>query len=597
MKNKITKITTSILDKVIIIYFIFLAGCFITNYSFILKDSITNLSTIGMGFILLLSIRWFIDKQSFSNSIFIKFLRYLAGLNDKVLLALIFVISMSVFFQIGLFRHFAFSSGMDMGAADQAIWNTIHKGGILFTSLPGNINYLGAHFSLILLLIAPFYLIGDGAIILIFLQAAAIGISIFPLYLIAKQRLNNRLLVFVFIFAFFLSKPLRGVGLLDFHADVFLIPLVFTSYYLLITKRIFWAVSAIILMLCCKESAAILVFAYGIFTITYLKRYYLGASLLALGIGWWVTVTNLIMPHLAYTESYPYINWLPFGTTYTDNLLAIIKNPSLPIKLFFSSETIEYCVKFFVPLGLLSFLSPQHYILFLLPLAFNILGGIHHGGMITITSHYPAQVLPFIFISAIYGAGKLIDLLNIKLNNRNIAKKNPFFMVWESIKHFPTTENSTKSNLKSHLSKVNFLVGAMIILLSLGFFGKSDGHKLSKFIYSTNALHSNEIRRALKKIPQEASVSAVHRITPHLAHRKYLYLWENNLDTRYLVEYVVLHRQLIEKDKEHFDQTIIKLKEKGFEEIYRDKHEELYILFNSKYKKENLKDIQRKILL
>lgn len=507
------------------------------------------------------------DKQSFSNSIFMRFLRYLAGFNDKTLLVLIFMIFMSVFLPIGIFRHFAFSSGMDMGVVDQAIWNTVHKGGILFTSLSGNINYLGAHFSPILLLIAPFYLIGDGTIILIFLQAAVIGISIFPLYLIAKQRLNNRLLIFVFIFAFFLSKPLRGTGLLDFHADVFLIPLVFTSYYLLITKRTFWAVSTIILMLCCKESAAILVFAYGIFTITYLKKYYLGASLLTLAIGWWIIVTNLIMPQLAYTESYPYSHWLPFGTTYADNLLAIIKNPALPIKLFFSSETIGYCVKLFAPLGLLSFLSPQHYVLFLLPLAFNILGGIHHGGMITITSHYPAQVLPFIFISAIYGAGKLIDLLTIKLNNKNIAKKIPFY------------------------------IAAVIILLSLGFFGKSDGHKLSKFIHSANALHSNEIRQALKQIPQEASVSAVHRITPHLAHRKYLYLWENNPDTRYIVEYVVLHRELIEKDKERFDQTLIDLKEKGFKEIYSDKYGDLFIFFNPMYKKETWESIQSKILL
>lgn len=561
------KIITYLLDKLIIIYFIFFAGCFITNYSYILKNTISNLSNIGICFILLLSIRYFIDKQSFPDSIFMKFIRYLAGFNDKTLLVLIFMIFMSVFLPIGISRHFAFSSGMDMGVVDQAIWNTVHKGSILFTSLSGNINYLGAHFSPILLLIAPFYFIGDGAIILIFLQAAVIGISIFPLYLIAKQRLNNRLLVFVFIFAFFLSKPLRGVGLLDFHADVFLIPLIFTSYYLLITKRIFWAVSAIILMLCCKESAAILVFAYGIFTITCLKRYSLGASLIAAGIGWWITVTNLIMPQLAYTESFPYSHWLPFGATYADNIIAVIKNPLLPAKLFFSSETIEYCVKLFVPVGLLSFLSPQHYVLFLVPLAFNILGGIHHGGMVTITSHYPAQALPFIFISAIYGAGKVVDLLNIKLKNKNIAKKIPFY------------------------------IAIVIILLSLGFFGKSDGHKLYKFIHSANNLRSKEIRQALKQIPQEASVSAIHRITPHLAHRKYLYLWENNPDTRYIVEYVVLHRELIEKDKEQFDQILIDLKEKGFKEVYTDQYGDLYIFFNTKYNKKNIENIQRKILL
>lgn len=566
MTKEAKRIIISLFDKIIIIYFIFLAGCFITNYSFILKNGISNLSTTGIIFILLLSARWFLDKQSFTNSIFIRCIKFTAKFNDKTLLILIFIIFMLILLPMGIIRHFAFSTGIDLRVVDQAVWNTLHGGGILFfTSLMGNISYLGAHFSPILLLITPVYLIWPNAIVLIFLQAAAISLSIFPLYLIAKQRLNNRWLVFVFISAFFLSRPLRGIGLSDFHTDVFLIPLVFASYYLFITKRIFWTVTAMALMLCCKESAAILVFAYGIFTITYFKRYYLGAGLLALGIGWWIIVTNLIMPRFAHTGSYPYINWLPFGITYTDNLLAIIKNPILPIKLFFSSQTIEYCVKFFVPLGLLSFLSPHHYVLFLLPLAFNILGSIHHGGMITIASHYPAQVLPFIFISAIYGAGKLMDLLGHKI---------------------PT-------------KKARFLIGTIIIVLSLAFFGKSDGHKLYKFIHSANALHSKEIRQALKKIPQEASVCAVHRITPHLTHRPYLYFWEDppTANTRYLVEYVVLHRTLIEKDKDTFEQNIIELEGKGFKEIYNDKYKDLFILFNPMNKQRELKNIQNKILL
>lgn len=548
------KVIILLFDGIISIYFIFLSGCFITNYDSIFKKGVSNLSITGMIFVVLLSIRWVINKQSFAKSIFIRFLKCAGKLNDKTLLTIIAVIFTAILFSIGLMRHLAFSTGIDLGVVDQAIWNTMYGGGVLFTSLMGNISYLGVHFSPILLLIAPFFLIGHGTIILIFLQSLAIGMSVFSLYLIAKQRLNNRLLVFVFILAFFLSKPLRGVGLLDFHADVFLIPLVFISYYLLITKRTFWLIVSIVLMLCCKESAAILVFAYGIFITAYLKRRYLGASLIVLGIGWWVVVTNLIMPRLAYTESYPYINWLPFGTTYIANLSAIIKNPLLPIKLFFSSQTIEYFVKLFVPLGLLSFLSPRHYVLFLFPLAFNILGSIHHAGMTTITSHYPAQVLPFIFISAIYGAGKL-----------------------------------TKKSAS--------LTGIIIIFLVLAFFGKSDGHKLSKFIHSANTLHSNQIREALKQIPEQASVSAVHRIAPHLSHRKYIYFWENSPDTRYLAEYVVLHRQLIENEVEKFDRFLLQLNEEGFKKIYSDVSSGFYIFHNPLNKQELLEHIQRKIKL
>lgn len=562
------KVINLLLDIIINLYFIFLLGCFITDYSFIIKDGVSNLSTHGTIFLLLLFIRWLIDMESFNRCSFMKFIKCIAKFNDKVLLTLLFTIFTFILFLIGLMRHFAFSSGIDLGVVDQAIWNTLHGGGILFTSMMGNISYFGAHFSPILLLITPFYLIWTNPIVLIFLQALAISLAIFPLYLIAKQKLNNRFLVFIFIFAFFLSRPLRGIGLLDFHTDAFLIPLIFASYYLLLTKRILWATIAIVLMLSCKESAAILVFAYGIFIITYLKRYCLGISLLVLAIGWWILTTNLIMPYFAHTKSYPYLGWLPFGVTYSDNLSVIIRNPSLLIKLFFSPENIQLYVKLFVPLGLLSFLSPQNYVLFLLPLAFQAMGSFNQPSMATLTSHYSAHVLPFIFISAIYGAVKLIDLANIRLSGKN----------------------------KAFTKKIPFFIGTAVILLSLLFFGKSDGHKLSKFIHSANALHSSGIRQVLKKIPEESSVSAVHKIVPHLTYRKYLYIWESSPDTRYLVEYVVLHRQLIENDKQRFDQIILKLKEKGFKETYSDKHGDLLIFFNPMYKKESLENMQRKIV-
>lgn len=564
----IKKISIFLFDITISIYSLFLFGLFITDYSFIFRGGVSNLSIQGIIFAMLLCLRYFLEKQSFNNSIFIKFITDISRHKDITLLVLVSVVFAFIFSLIGLIRHFSFSTGIDLGVIDQAIWSTLYGKDILFTSLIGNINYLGAHFSPILLLIAPIYLIWPSAIVLIILQAIAISLAFFPLYLIAKKRLNNRLLTFVFVFAFFLSRPLRGIGLLDFHADVFLIPLVFTSYYLLITKRIFWATIAMALMLCCKESAAVLVFAYGVFTIVSLKNYRLGIILMALALGWWSLVTNFIMPYFARTESYPYLNWLPFGPTYFDNFLAVIKNPLLLSKLFFSSENIELYFKLFIPLGLLSFLSPQHYILFLLPLVFQASGTVSHPSMATITSHYPALVLPFIFIAAIYGAGKLIDLTNTKL----------FAMDKVSIRRVPC------------------FVGAAVILFSILFFGKSDGHKLAKFVNTAEELHSYEIRKILSMIPEGVSVSAVHRICPHLTHRRYIYFWEYR-EFRYLVEYVILHRRLMEADIEKFDDLLLRLNREGFKEIYLSNLNELHIFYNPLNKAKLLKHIQYRFRL
>ncbi len=568
MANKIKKIIIMAFDQLINLYFIFLLGCFITDYSFIFKDGVSNLSIHGIIFLLLLCARWFIDRGSFGNSVFIKLIRYIAKLDDKKLLFLIFIFLTLILFFIGLFRHFAFSSaGIDMGVTDQALWNTI-KGRVLFSSIDGHINHLGAHFDPVLFLIAPLYFIWPNIIILIFLQALAVGLAVFPLYLIAKKNLSSRLLVFVFVFAFCLSRPLRGISLLDFHTDAFLVPLIFASYYLFSVKRTFWAVLSLVLMLFCKESAAILVFAYGVFTITYQKRYRLGISLLALAVVWWVVVTNLVMPRFAHTESYPYLNWLPFGASYSENITAVVRNPTVLIPLFFSTDKIQFYMKLFLPLAALSFLSPQHYVLFIFPLAIQVLGSINHPGMSTITSHYPAHTLPFIFIAAIFGARNLVDFLNNRLYSDGADRR----------------------------ERISFFIGAVIILFTLFSFGKSDGYKLSKFMRSANALHSSRIRQILRTLPQEASVSAAHRIVPHLTHRKYIYIWENSPDTWYLVEYVVLHRQLIERDKERFGQVIVELKERGYKEVYSDKYGDLFIFFNPMRKKEPLENIQSRII-
>ncbi len=556
--DKFKKMLANLFDQFLLVYFVFLLGLFVTDYAFIFKDGISNLSVQSMIFVFLLAVRWYLDMASFGNSLLIKLFKRVSKLGDVKLLWFLSLALVLLFLYIGIMRHFAFSSaGIDMGATDQVLWNTVN-GSFLFSSIDGNINHLGAHFEPVLLLISPLYFIWPNIIILIFLQALAVGLAVFPLYLIARKRLKSRLLVFAFILAYFLSRPLRGVGLLDFHNDVFLIPLSFASYYLLITRRNFWAVVAMLLMLCCKESAAILVLAYGIFTIAYLKRYRLGVFLLVLAISWWFAATGLVMPHFANTKAYPYLKWLPFGPTYADNLSAVAKDPMLLVKLLFSPQKLEFYLKLFLPLGLLSFLSPGHYVLFLLPLATQVAGSVNHGGMMTLTSHYPAHTLPVIFISAIYGAGRLIDRSG---------------------------------------ERVSVYLAAIIIFFSLLFFGKSDGYKLSKFIRSAGQLHSSEVRGALKIIPQSASVCAVHRLAGHLTHRKFIYIWETSPDMRYLAEYVVLHRRLIEADKEGFGRVIAELRERGFKETYADKYNDLFIFFNPIYKKEFLENRQGRIII
>jgi len=562
-----------IFDFFLNLYFIFFIGLFFTDYSFLFSflhnkfnfsfTDISNISAQAPIFSMLLLIRWFMNKDSFLNIKFIKVVKNIGNLKDRTILLTIFSIFIFIFLSIGISRHLALSSsGIDLAVSDQSVWNTV-KGNILFSSLDGNINHLGAHFEPILFLIAPLYMIWPNISVLIILQALALGIAIFPLYLIAKERLNSRILIFAFVFAYFLSRAVRGVGFLDFHTDSFLVPLIFSSFYFLVTKRTGWALFSLFAMLLCKEDVTFLVSAFGIFLIFTQRRYKFGIFLLLVGISGWLVITKSVMPYFAKSQNYPYLAWLPFGSTYQENIRAVLANPLLLKGLFFGEGKIDFYLRLFGPLGFISFLSPAHYILFLIPLLEQIVGSIGHPGMQTITAHYPAHTVPFIFIAAIYGAGWLVD----RLTKRGFAKR-----------------------------KVTIILSIYIIFISLLFFGKSDGHKFVKFLRGAREIRSKEIRSYLCLIPESASVCAANNLIPHLSHRKYIYMWNGLNGFKYNTEYIVLYKDLLGQGSDDLPKILDILSQKGYKNAFSDKEQAFYILFNPKFDRAILEKQPAKII-
>jgi uncharacterized membrane protein len=553
------------------LYSLFLLSLFFTDYSFLppgilekfkVQNGISNFSVQALVFIFLLLTRWLISRSALNKILFVRLLRKFFGLKDSKILFFIFLFFTLLISVIGIARHFSFSSaGCDMGSSDQAIWNTI-KGRFLFSSLIGNVNHLGAHFEPILLLISPLYFIWPNIIILILLQAFSIGAAIFPLYLIARHRLNNRFLVFGFIFSYFLSRPIRGVALLDFHTDSFLVPLIFFSYYFLISKKNILAAFSLLLMLLCKEDVNFLIIGFGIFIAIYQRRYVTGLVLAATGAVGWLVTTNVIMPFFAHTKSYIYTVWLPFGRTYSQNISAVVNNPGLLVNLFFTPEKFNFYIRLFAPLAFLSFFSPQHYVLFLVPLLEHILGSLRHPGMQTISSHYPAHTMPFIFISAIYGAAWILD----RVKGSNAKKIAPI------------------------------LLSCILAILSLAFYGKSDGHRLAKFFRGAKEIASKEIISDLRVIPKDASVCAVHRLVPHLSHRKYIYIWPGLNKFKYNTQYVVIYKPLIETKNDVISDILLSLKEKGYNIVVSDRVRDFYIFYNPKIRLRILESEPGKII-
>lgn len=206
------KIFIGLLGVFINLFSLFYLGLFITDYSFLYKRGFSNIAGFSLFFAFLLFILWKLDKNRFLNLYALKMAKQLSQLKDIYLLWAAFCIIVLVLSTMGIARHLSLGTmAWDMGIFEQAFWNTL-QGDTFFCSIRGNINLLGDHFQPVLFLFLPFYALKPHAATLIILQAILLGLSVFPLYLIAKDKLSNRFLIFSLVISFILSKGVGGWG-------------------------------------------------------------------------------------------------------------------------------------------------------------------------------------------------------------------------------------------------------------------------------------------------------------------------------------------------------------------------------------------------
>jgi uncharacterized membrane protein len=557
-----------ILNLIITLYLVFYLGLFITDYSFILKKGLSNIAGFtALLFFLLLS-RYFLDKPTFWQLSIFKKLNWITKLNDKLLLLVIFILIISIISVLGIMRHLSLSSlAWDMGIFDQAIWNTL-QGDMFFSSIRGNMNLLGDHFEPILFLLVPFYAIWPHVFTLVIIQALVLALSVFPLYLIAKNKLNNRFLVFSFIISFALSKAIRGIGLSDFHPECFMVPLSFFAFYFLIKKKYFLFFLTILLLIACKETAVFIVLGLGIYTLFVLKRRITGLCLIAMGILSWIIETKIIIPAFSNDKTFLYYVRLPFGTTYQQNLNFVLNHPIKFLKFIFMPKKVNYCFKLLGPVGFTSIFAPTEYILIILPILSILLGSAALCGYYLLSSHYVGHVLPFVYISAIYGTGNLVN-------------------IFQKLK-FISDENKLK--------KINNFIAIYVIILSLFFYGKTDAYKLNKFIDGAKQNHASEKIAYLSLVPKEVSVSATSNLVPHLSHRKYIYAWEPDVEVAFITEYIVIDLDFLMQssriDKNKISEDFAKLAQRNYKKIFSNQEQTFFIFTNPNSDKSAVKNFR-----
>lgn len=390
-------------------------------------------------------------------------------------------------------RHDGLKSYLnDLGTYDQAIWNTAHGNFFALTcSMIGIPNYLGGHFSPILVFFVPFYWIFASPKWLLFFQALAVGLGGLPIYWLAREKLKKSFIALLFLIGYLFYPFLQNGVLYDFHEVVLAVFFAsFAFYFLEKNKDKLFILFASLLALS-QEHLALLVFMMGLYLIFAKKRWKFGLCTAIVSMAYFFLVMAFLMPHFSSTgvsailsneSAYPSrYAWL--GSSVSEIVRNMVFHPVEVIKVLFSFERMNYLFLLIIPTFSLALFSWP--IAIILPiLAINLLSS--NGMTYNVFFYHSAIVAPFVFFVAVFSFKKWF---------LGVSKMETAFLAL-------------------------FLVSAVFAGFILGVSPLSNKYTLADYIPDKHARLMAEIK---KIIPADAEISIQHNLGSHFSGREKIY--------------------------------------------------------------------------
>lgn len=393
---------------------------------------------------------------------------------------------------LSILRLESFSASVyDLGIMIQTIWNT-SQGYLLQESV--NMGYpmmrfWMAHWEFIYVLIALIYKLLPSTYTILFLQTAVVGLGALPIYWLAKEKLHHEPIAFAFALGYLLYPAIQNANLADVHGVTFAASfLLYAFYFLQQRRRGLFALFAILAMLS-REDSALVLFMMGGYAFVELRERKQGL-LIAIISGLWfliwykrMTIRALLgLPEFVIMEG---------AEAHWDHLAHMAQDPLYIFKFLAKKYNIYYFIFLFGPVLLLSFFDLKTLLITTPMFAINLLSSYYYTH--DVEHYYSATIAPFIFISAILGTRRLLG--NFK-DARQIRRRLDFLSI-------------------------------AIVAAGLAFFVmKSNVFDVKKWQITE---HHRVIKRIMRLIPSEASLSAEHKLLVHTAARRELYVFNDNV--------------------------------------------------------------------
>ena len=314
-----------------------------------------------------------------------------------------------LFSAISLMKYYQFGyNALDLAIINQVFYNSAL--GQWFGSSIHPPTYLGDHFSPIIFLLLPFYLLGKNPQTLLIGQSIILGLSAWPVYLIARNILSKNWSL-VMALAWLLNPVVQNTNLFEVSFLPAAIFFLLWTFYFYQRQNFAGFLVFTALALLVREDVSLAVLMFGVLAGLQKRSWRWVIAPMVLGLGYFIgalIITKLFAP----AQSYKFFIYYPW-------LNKLLTEPWLPIFYLFRINNLIYLLGLFLTLVFVPLLGPLYLLPGLLVLAQLILGS-GGGSQTLLETHYSSLLLPALFTAGIYGwqkiitnrPGKLINLIS-----------------------------------------------------------------------------------------------------------------------------------------------------------------------------------------
>ena len=308
------------------------------------------------------------------------------------------------------------------------------------------LSHFAVHFSPILYIFLPFYIIYSNPVTLLIMQAVVIALGLIPIYKLCKHYNYSNKIIIALSIIYILMPALIGGNFYYFHENKILTVLILYLFYFIEKGNSKLTALFALLVMLVKEDAAIYVGIIGLYLLFSKRKNIKGWYLIIASIIYFALVTTLMQIYGEGIMTYRYENFLFNGeNSLVFVIINIIKNPAYLFYQLMNIEKLIFIIYIFVPMAMLplAIKKPSGLILLLPLVLINLMTNYVY--QYDIGFQYTYGSVAFLFYLAI---------INIKNLPKKVVKNLLICGVSSSLIFFSATYFSKFTIIQSYINNI-----------------------------------------------------------------------------------------------------------------------------------------------